>query len=188
MFIFHFHDNGPRRPGIQMIEQGQPCPQVAQQLYCKQPDWRKNILELSQQRRSRDRHDHVSCCVNCSLKAAGPAGRFELWSSTRSRERQSTATWCSHPLDSPAPDHRVIASTDALRIHMSTTGVLKDERRWITTLFKHKRRCCMSPGAAFRREKLFKWKVGLPAAIAPSVVPNRHTAEQRESATQHLTC
>jgi DNA-binding FrmR family transcriptional regulator len=48
MFIFHFHDNGPRRPGIQMIEQGQPCPQVAQQLYCKQPDWRKNILELSQ--------------------------------------------------------------------------------------------------------------------------------------------
>jgi hypothetical protein len=117
---FIFMTTGPRRPGIQMIEQGRPCPQVAQQF--KQRDWRKNILELSQQRRSRECHDHISRCVNRSLKAAGPTGRSELWSSSRSRERQSTATWCSHPLDSPAPDHRVIARTVALRIHMSATG------------------------------------------------------------------
>jgi uncharacterized protein len=55
---------------IKMIEQGRPCPEVAQQLQAVEgaiENAKKALI-----------HDHISHCVNRSLKAAGPAGRSAL--------------------------------------------------------------------------------------------------------------
>jgi DNA-binding FrmR family transcriptional regulator len=55
---------------IKMIEQGRPCPEVAQQLQAVEGaivNAKKALI-----------HDHISHCVNRSLKAAGPAGRAAL--------------------------------------------------------------------------------------------------------------
>ena len=55
---------------IQMIEQGRPCPQVAQQLQAVE-----SAIENAKKALI---HDHISHCVNRSLQAAGPAGRSAL--------------------------------------------------------------------------------------------------------------
>jgi uncharacterized protein len=55
---------------IKMIEQGRPCPEVAQQLQAVESAVENAKKALI--------HDHISHCVNRSLKAAGPAGRSAL--------------------------------------------------------------------------------------------------------------
>jgi DNA-binding FrmR family transcriptional regulator len=55
---------------IKMIEQGRPCPEVAQQLQAVE-----SAIENAKKALI---HDHISHCVNLSLKAAGPAGRSAL--------------------------------------------------------------------------------------------------------------
>ena len=55
---------------IEMIGQGRPCPQVAQQLQAVE-----SAIENAKKALI---HDHISHCVNRSLKAAGPAGRSAL--------------------------------------------------------------------------------------------------------------
>jgi DNA-binding FrmR family transcriptional regulator len=55
---------------ITMIEQGRPCPEVAQQLQAVE-----SAIENAKKALI---HDHISHCVNQSLKAAGPAGRSAL--------------------------------------------------------------------------------------------------------------
>jgi uncharacterized protein len=55
---------------IEMIESGRPCPQVAQQLQAVEgaiENAKKALI-----------HDHISLCIDRSLKAAGPAGRSAL--------------------------------------------------------------------------------------------------------------
>jgi len=55
---------------IEMLEQGRPCPQAAQQLQAVEgaiENAKKTLI-----------HDHISHCVNRSLKAAGPAGRTAM--------------------------------------------------------------------------------------------------------------
>jgi len=55
---------------IKMVEQGRPCPEVAQQLQAVEgaiENAKKALI-----------HDHISHCVNRSLKAAGPAARSAL--------------------------------------------------------------------------------------------------------------
>jgi DNA-binding FrmR family transcriptional regulator len=52
---------------IKMLEQGRPCPQVAQQLQAVE-----SAIENAKKALI---HDHISHCVNRSLKPAGPAGR-----------------------------------------------------------------------------------------------------------------
>ena len=55
---------------IEMIEKGKPCTQIAQQLQAVEgaiENAKKALI-----------HDHISHCVNRSLKAAGPAGRSAL--------------------------------------------------------------------------------------------------------------
>jgi len=53
-----------------MIETGRPCPQVAQQLQAVE-----SAIENAKKALI---HDHISRCVNRSLKAAGPARRSAL--------------------------------------------------------------------------------------------------------------
>jgi DNA-binding FrmR family transcriptional regulator len=55
---------------IKMIEQGRPCPEVAQQLQAVE-----SAIENAKKALI---HDHISHCVNRSLKAAGPAGRSAM--------------------------------------------------------------------------------------------------------------
>ena len=55
---------------IQMIEQGRPCPQVAQQLQAVE-----SAIENAKKALI---HDHISHCVNRSLKTAGLAGRTAM--------------------------------------------------------------------------------------------------------------
>jgi DNA-binding FrmR family transcriptional regulator len=55
---------------IKMIEQGRPCPEVAQQLQAVESAVENAKKALI--------HDHISRCVNRSLKEAGPAGRAAL--------------------------------------------------------------------------------------------------------------
>jgi len=55
---------------IEMIEQGRPCPQLAQQLQAVE-----SAIENAKKALI---HDHISQCVNRSLKAAGPAGRSAM--------------------------------------------------------------------------------------------------------------
>ena len=55
---------------VEMIEQGRPCPQVAQQLQAVE-----SAIENAKKALI---HDHVSQCVNRSLKSAGPAARSAL--------------------------------------------------------------------------------------------------------------
>jgi DNA-binding FrmR family transcriptional regulator len=55
---------------IQMIGQGQPCPQVAQQLQAVESAIENDKKALI--------HDHITHCVNRSLKEAGPAGRAAM--------------------------------------------------------------------------------------------------------------
>ena len=52
---------------IEMIEEGRPCPEVAQQLQAVE-----SAIENAKKALI---HDHISHCVNRSLRAAGPAGR-----------------------------------------------------------------------------------------------------------------
>jgi DNA-binding FrmR family transcriptional regulator len=55
---------------VRMIEQGRPCPEVAQQLQAVEgaiENAKKALI-----------HYHISHCVNRSLKVAGPAGRSAL--------------------------------------------------------------------------------------------------------------
>jgi uncharacterized protein len=55
---------------VKMIEQGRPCSQVAQQLQAVEgaiENAKKALI-----------HDHISRCVNRSLKAAGAGGRTAL--------------------------------------------------------------------------------------------------------------
>jgi uncharacterized protein len=55
---------------IKMMEQGRPCPEVAQQLQAVEgaiENAKKALI-----------HDHISHCMTRSLKAAGPAGRSAL--------------------------------------------------------------------------------------------------------------
>jgi DNA-binding FrmR family transcriptional regulator len=55
---------------IEMLEQGRPYPQAAQQLQAVEgaiENAKKTLI-----------HDHISHCVNRSLKAAGPAGRTAM--------------------------------------------------------------------------------------------------------------
>jgi uncharacterized protein len=55
---------------IEMIDQGRPCSEVAQQLQAVEGaiDNAKKALI----------HDHITHCINRSLKAAGPAGRSAM--------------------------------------------------------------------------------------------------------------
>jgi DNA-binding FrmR family transcriptional regulator len=55
---------------IQMIEEGRPCPEVAQQLQAVE-----SAIENAKKALI---HDHITHCVNRSLRAAGPAGRSAL--------------------------------------------------------------------------------------------------------------
>jgi DNA-binding FrmR family transcriptional regulator len=55
---------------IKMIEQGRPCPEVAQQLQAVE-----SAIENAKKALI---HDHISYCVSRSLKAAGPAGRSAM--------------------------------------------------------------------------------------------------------------
>jgi uncharacterized protein len=55
---------------IKMLEEGRPCPEVAQQLQAVE-----SAIENAKKALI---HDHISHCVNRSLKAAGPAGRSAL--------------------------------------------------------------------------------------------------------------
>jgi DNA-binding FrmR family transcriptional regulator len=55
---------------IEMLEQGRPCPQVAQQLQAVE-----SAIENAKKALI---HDHISHCVNRSLKTAGPAGRTAM--------------------------------------------------------------------------------------------------------------
>jgi DNA-binding FrmR family transcriptional regulator len=55
---------------IEMIELGRPCPQVAQQLQAVE-----SAIENAKKALI---HEHITHCVNRSLKAAGPAGRSAL--------------------------------------------------------------------------------------------------------------
>jgi hypothetical protein NreA len=55
---------------MEMIERGRPCPEVAQQLQAVEgaiENAKKALI-----------HDHITRCVNRSLKAAGPAGRSAM--------------------------------------------------------------------------------------------------------------
>jgi uncharacterized protein len=54
----------------EMLEQGRPCPQIAQQLQA--------VEGAIQNAKKALIHDHISHCVNRSLKAAGPAGRTAM--------------------------------------------------------------------------------------------------------------
>jgi len=62
--------NGHLETIIEMIEQGRPCAQIAQQLQAVE-----SAIENAKKALI---HDHISHCVNQSLKAAGPAGRSAL--------------------------------------------------------------------------------------------------------------
>jgi uncharacterized protein len=55
---------------IKMIEEGRPCPEVAQQLQAVE-----SAIENAKKALI---HDHISHCVNRSLRAAGPAARSAL--------------------------------------------------------------------------------------------------------------
>ena len=55
---------------IEMLEQRRPCPQVAQQLQAVE-----SAIENAKKALI---HDHISHCVNRSLKASGPAGSAAL--------------------------------------------------------------------------------------------------------------
>jgi DNA-binding FrmR family transcriptional regulator len=55
---------------IEMLEKGRPCPQVAQQLQAAE-----SAIENAKKALI---HDHISHCVNRSLRAAGPAGRTAM--------------------------------------------------------------------------------------------------------------
>jgi DNA-binding FrmR family transcriptional regulator len=55
---------------IEMLEKGRPCPQVAQQLQAVE-----SAIENAKKALI---HDHISHCVNRSLKAVGPAGRTAM--------------------------------------------------------------------------------------------------------------
>jgi uncharacterized protein len=55
---------------IKMMEQGRPCPEVAQQLQAVEAAIENAKKALI--------HDHISHCMTRSLKAAGPAGRSAL--------------------------------------------------------------------------------------------------------------
>jgi uncharacterized protein len=55
---------------IEMIEDGRPCMEIAQQLQAVE-----NAIENAKKALI---HDHISHCVNRSLRAAGPAGRSAL--------------------------------------------------------------------------------------------------------------
>lgn len=55
---------------IQMIEQGQPCPAVSQQLQAVE-----NAIDNAKKALI---HDHITHCINRSLKEAGPAGRSAM--------------------------------------------------------------------------------------------------------------
>ena len=62
--------NGHLQKIIEMLEQGRPCPQIAQQLQAVEgaiQNAKKTLI-----------HDHISHCVNRSLKEAGPAGRAAM--------------------------------------------------------------------------------------------------------------
>jgi uncharacterized protein len=62
--------NGHLQKIIEMLEQGRPCPQIAQQLQA--------VEGAVQNAKKALIHDHISHCVNRSLKAAGPAGRSAM--------------------------------------------------------------------------------------------------------------
>jgi DNA-binding FrmR family transcriptional regulator len=62
--------DGHLRKIIEMLEQGRPCPQVAQQLQAVE-----SAIENAKKALI---HDHITHCVNRSLRAAGPAGRSAL--------------------------------------------------------------------------------------------------------------
>jgi uncharacterized protein len=62
--------DGHLRKIIEMLEQGRPCPQVAQQLQAVE-----SAIENAKKALI---HDHISHCVNRSLKTAGPAGRTAM--------------------------------------------------------------------------------------------------------------
>jgi len=55
---------------IKMIEQARPCAEVAQQLQAVE-----SAIENAKKALI---HDHITHCVNRSLKAAGPAGRSAM--------------------------------------------------------------------------------------------------------------
>jgi uncharacterized protein len=55
---------------IERLEKGRPCPQVAQQLQAVE-----SAIENAKKALI---HDHISHCVNRSLRAAGPAGRTAM--------------------------------------------------------------------------------------------------------------
>jgi len=55
---------------IKMIEEGRPCVQLAQQLQAVE-----SAIENAKKALI---HDHITHCVNRSLKAAGPAGRSAM--------------------------------------------------------------------------------------------------------------
>jgi DNA-binding FrmR family transcriptional regulator len=62
--------DGHLRKIMEMIEQGKPCPQVAQQLQAVE-----SAIESAKKALI---HDHVTRCIDRSLKAAGPAGRAAM--------------------------------------------------------------------------------------------------------------
>jgi uncharacterized protein len=62
--------DGHLRKIIEMLERGRPCPQIAQQLQA--------VEGAIQNAKKALIHDHISHCVNRSLKAAGPAGRIAM--------------------------------------------------------------------------------------------------------------
>jgi uncharacterized protein len=62
--------NGHLQKIIEMLEQGRPCPQIAQQLQAVE-----GAVQIAKKALI---HDHISHCVNRSLKAAGPAGRSAM--------------------------------------------------------------------------------------------------------------
>jgi uncharacterized protein len=55
---------------VKMIEQGRPCLQVAQQLQA--------VVGAVENAKKALIHDHISRCVNRSLKTAGPGGRAAM--------------------------------------------------------------------------------------------------------------
>jgi DNA-binding FrmR family transcriptional regulator len=62
--------DGHLRKIVEMLERGRPCPQIAQQLQA--------VEGAIQNAKKALIHDHISHCVNRSLKAAGPAGRIAM--------------------------------------------------------------------------------------------------------------
>ena len=62
--------NGHLETIIEMIEQGRPCAQIAQQLQAVE-----SAIENAKKALI---HDHISQCLERPLKATGPAGRAYL--------------------------------------------------------------------------------------------------------------